>query len=82
MPSLLAYRPFIDPIELHELWFVLIVPLALFLSLAYKAVRVPDLSTLPRQVIIMTVQICFWMAALGLATYLFVQYVAPIIAPR
>ncbi len=79
---LLAYRPFLDPIELHELWFVLIVPLALLLSLAYKAVRVPDLAMLPRQVAIMTIQICFWMAMLGLATYLFVQYLAPVIAPR
>lgn len=82
MTLLLAYRPFIDPLDLHRHWFVLLLPMALFLSIAYKATRLEDLRELPKAVMVMTIQICLWMAALGLAAYLFVQHVAPIIAPK
>jgi hypothetical protein len=77
-----GYRPFIDPIDLHRFWFVLLVPMALLLSLAYKAVRVPDIKDLPRQVAVMTVQVVAGMIALGFASYLFVQYVVPAIVPK
>ncbi|CAG0964686.1 hypothetical protein PHYC_00919 [Phycisphaerales bacterium] len=80
--GLLAYRPFIDPIDLHKFWFVLLVPLAFFLSIAYKSVRLDDLKELPRAVVSMTIQICFWMVVLGVASYLFVQHLAPLIAPK
>ncbi len=79
---LLANRPFIDPIDLHRHWYVLLLPMALFLSIAYKAVRVDDLKDLPKAVAVMTIQICIWMAALGASAYVFVQYLAPMIAPK
>lgn len=78
---ILAYRPFIDPIDLHRFWFVLLVPLALFMSIAYKAVRVERAIDVPRAAAIMTIQVCFWIVALGIASYLFVQHLAPLIAP-
>jgi hypothetical protein len=78
----LAYRPFLDPLDVHNHWYLLIIPMALFLSLAYKAVRLPDLRDLPRQTLIMTLQVVFGMIALGLAAYLFVQHLAPLIVPR
>jgi hypothetical protein len=78
----LAYRPFLDPLELHAYWYLLLLPMALFLSLAYKAVRVEDLRDLPKQVLAMSAQIVLGMVALGFATYLFVQYVAPAIVPK
>ena len=40
----LAYRPFIDPLDLQRGWFILLLPLALGVSITYKAVRVEDLS--------------------------------------
>ncbi len=61
MTTLLAYRPFLDPIDLHRYWFVLIFPMAFFIALAYKAVRVPDLRTMPREVAVMTIQIVLGM---------------------
>lgn len=78
----LAYRLFLDPINLHTHWYVLLLPLALFMSIAYKSVRVSELKHLPRAVGVMTIQVCFWMAVLGLAGYLFVQHLAPLIAPK
>jgi hypothetical protein len=84
LPTLLtlAHRPFIDPIELHGKWYLLLIPMALFVSLAYKAVRVWDLRQLPRQVLAMAIQVILAMVGLGLAVYLFVELGLPIIAPK
>ncbi|GDX98211.1 hypothetical protein LBMAG48_06150 [Phycisphaerae bacterium] len=78
----LASRPFIDPIELHTQWYLLLIPMAFFASLAYKAVRVWDVKTLPRQVLAMTLQVILAMAGLGLAVYIFVEVALPLIAPK
>ena len=79
--NLLAYTPFIDPINAHRWWYLLLIPMALGISVAYKAVRIPELKDLPRQVIIMTVQIVIAMIALGAGAFVFVQYIAPRIVP-
>lgn len=71
--QVLAWRPFIDPLNLHDLWWLLLVPLALGISLAYKAVRVRDMRDLWRQVLMMTVQIVVAMVLLAVASYLFVE---------
>jgi hypothetical protein len=78
--SFLAYVPFIDPIDAisaDRLWYLFLIPMALGVSIAYKAVRIPDLKDMPRQVGIMTVQIVVTMIALGAASYLFVQHIVP-----
>lgn len=80
--SLFAYVPFIDPIHADHWWYLFLVPMALGVSIAYKAVRVPELKGLPRQVAVMTVQIVITMIALGAASYLFVQHIAPLIVPK
>jgi hypothetical protein len=77
----LAYTPFIDPINAHRWWYLLLIPMALGISVAYKAVRIADLKDFPRQVIIMTVQIVIAMIALGAGAFVFVQFVAPRIVP-
>jgi hypothetical protein len=68
-----AWRPFIDPIHAHDWWFLLLLPMAVFISIAYKAVRMPDLAGFWRQVAVMTVQIILGMLALAVAFYLLVQ---------
>ena len=40
--GVLAYRPLLDPLALHDQWYLLMLPLAVLLSLGYKAIRVPD----------------------------------------
>jgi len=78
---LLAYTPFIDPINVHRTWYLLIVPLALGIAMTYKAIRVGDLKHYPKQVLVMTVQIVGVMALLGLGSYLLIQHVVPRILP-
>ena len=76
------YRPFLDPLHLDHFWFLLIIPLSIFISLVYKSVRLPDLERLPKQVLIMTLQIITAMIAMGIAFYFFVEYILPRLAPK
>jgi uncharacterized membrane protein len=77
----LAWRPFLDPLNLHAYWWAFLAPLALGVSFTYKAVRVPDLAQLPKQTVIMTAQVIGVMILLGLASFLFLEYLLPVIAP-
>ncbi|MBX3365025.1 MAG: hypothetical protein KF866_09690 [Phycisphaeraceae bacterium] len=79
--AVLAYRPFLDPLDAHRFWWALLLPLALFTAMAYKAVRVPVLDRYWRQVGIMSLQIVIGMVALGFAFYLFTQIILPRVLP-
>lgn len=74
-----AWRPFIDPIDAHRVWYLLLVPMAWLLSMVYKAVRLPDLDRYWRQVGVMSSQIVLWIIALGAAIFVFIQFIAPLI---
>lgn len=76
-----GWRPFIDPMDAHRAWYLLLIPMALFISMVYRAVRLPDLSKYWTHVAILAGQIVFWIIALGGAIFLFIQYVAPLIVP-
>jgi hypothetical protein len=81
---LLAWRPFLDPLNLHAYWWAFLPPLALGISIAYKAVRLHDLHHLGeywRQVIVMTLQIIIAMVLLGVAMFLFLEVLLPALAP-
>ena len=70
----LAYIPFLDPINFfHTWWALLLLPLAFGISVIYRALRVPDLDLYWRSVGMMTLQIVFWMAALGVGLVVLVQ---------
>jgi len=81
MTWLLAYRPFIDPLDLHDAWFFLLLPLAFFVSMAYKAVRVPTMAGYWKQVLWMSAQIVLGMVGLGAAFYVVIEWLVPILAP-
>jgi hypothetical protein len=78
----LAYRPFLDPLPLQDLWFVLLIPVAALVSLAYKAVRVQDMKQLARQVVAMTIQVIAGMVLLGALLFVVITYLLPVIAPK
>lgn len=93
MSLVLAYRPFIDALSLHSVWFTMLVPLALFIAVTWRAIRLPDLigeDGRPRfpwkryltSVVVMTFQIVASMIGLGLLSYLLVQYAAPALVPK
>ncbi|MBU6413588.1 MAG: hypothetical protein KGS45_08940 [Planctomycetes bacterium] len=84
MNLLLSIRPFIDPIDpvfnVHQYWWVLLVPVCFFISMTWKALRAPDLSTYWRQVLIMTGQGVLGIVGLAAGLLIVVRWVLPLIA--
>lgn len=78
----LAYRPFLDPLPLQDLWFLLLIPVSFCVSLAYKAVRVQDMKQLPRQALAMALQVILGMVVLGALLFVVITYLLPHIAPK
>lgn len=74
-------RPFIDPMDLHGAWWFTLVPLALFVSIAYKAVRVTNVpsASYMKSVLMMTVQISVGMVVLAVALHALVEFIIPVI---
>lgn len=81
MIHLLAWRPFLDPLDLHEQWYLLLLPLALGISVAYKAVRLQTMEAYWRQVTMMTIQIVGGIVLLAIAAYVVIVVVLPRIVP-
>ncbi len=82
MPTLLplimlAYRPFLDPIDVDGWWWWLVIPLVFLISMVYKAIRVPTMRRYWRQVAKMTVQVMFVMALMCIGLYVIVLWAAP-----
>lgn len=80
--ALLAWRPFIDPINVHETWFLLLVPLALGISVVYKAIRVKTMDRYWFNVLLMTSQVVVGMIGLAIAFYVLVEVVVKQAAAR
>ncbi|MCU0688620.1 MAG: hypothetical protein MUE97_02610 [Phycisphaerales bacterium] len=68
-----AHRWFIDAMSIHDQWWLLIIPMALLIAVAYKAVRLKNLDRYWREVGLMTVQILLGMAALAGALWLLAE---------
>lgn len=80
MTLLTGYVPFIEPMNaLQPVWFLLIVPLAIGISMIYKAMRLTRLERFWGQVVLMTVQIILATAGLAVALAVFVQVVIPLL---
>lgn len=71
--------PFIDPMQIHSLVWITLVPLALLVSVAYKSVRVGEAA--PRALVIqsakMGAQILAGMLVLGVVIHIFLTFVVP-----
>jgi len=82
----MSWRPFIDPLNVvwpgaDNWWFLFLIPVSFGIALAYKAVRAKDMKRYPQEVVVMTGQIVLGMILLGVASYVFLQWVLPLIAP-
>jgi len=78
--ALLAYIPFLDPLDVfHDWWFLLVIPLAFGISIIYKAMRMASLQGYWRQVAVMTTQIVLAMIAGAILLTLFVELVIPLV---
>ena len=72
---MIAYTPFLDPLDLHDWWWLTIAPLALGISIVYKAIRVHDLKDFWLGVLVMTLQVLLGMVALAAGTYVLVEMI-------
>lgn len=78
MTTLVAYIPFLYPLNVfHELWYLLLLPLAFGISVIYKAVRLHTLERFWREVAVMTLQIVLAMIILAVALVVLVVWVVP-----
>lgn len=75
----LGYRPFLDPLNLHDHWFWTLIPLLLLTAMAYKGIRLADFK--PKrwmvQSAVMTVQLIILMAGLAIGLHLIVELFLP-----
>ncbi|MEE2819664.1 MAG: hypothetical protein VX615_03530 [Planctomycetota bacterium] len=78
---MLAWTPFLEPCNaLQSVWYLLLIPLSLGISLMYRAIREAVVSDYWRSVIIMTVQIVVVIAALGVGLGLVVEFLIPLLS--
>jgi len=74
MMMLLAYRPFIDPVETlahnsSEYWLWLLIPLVIAISVVYRGTKVRELRELPIAAAKLSFQILVIMAGLAVGLY-------------
>ncbi len=80
MITTVAYIPFLDPVHaLLDWWYLLLVPLALGISMIYRAIRMNNLDRFWRSAGIMTTQIVLAMAALAIALVILIRIAIPLL---
>ena len=77
----LAYRPFIDALSIHDQWYLLIIPMVVFVAIGYKAVRVSEMKGYWRNVFAFVVQVLGVMAVLAIAFTIVITVLVPMLAP-
>lgn len=70
-----SFVPMRDPLPVSLPTWVLLVPLALAIAVVYKAIKLDDLSTLPRQAAYLALQIVLFMVAAGVVLYVVTELV-------
>ncbi|MEM9374077.1 MAG: hypothetical protein AAGA55_10580 [Planctomycetota bacterium] len=72
---------FIDAIPMHDTWYLLIVPMVVFIAIGYKAVRCRDMGNYWRQVLVFIIQVLGGMALLTVAFMVTINVLVPLLAP-
>jgi hypothetical protein len=76
----LAWIPFLEPMPAsHRWWWLSIVPLALGVAMAWKAVRLASLEGYWAAVLRMTVEIVLAVVGIALGLFLLVQMLLPLL---
>ena len=68
MVVVLAWRPFLDPMPIEDMWLWFLIPLSLAVAVVYKAIKLPTLDRLWIESVYLGLQILGFMAlaAVGL----------------
>ena len=76
----LAWAPFLQPAPgVQHWWWLLVIPMALGVSMAYKAIRVQNLDQWPMAVAKMTLQIVAAVVGIAVGLYLLVIVLLPLL---
>lgn len=73
--TLLAYRPFLDPLPIDRYWLWFLPPLILLIALVYRTIKSDELSSLPRKAGYLAFQISVFMVLAGAALWLLLLFV-------
>ncbi len=71
--SLALYRPFLEPLRLDSYWLLLLLPLVLAIAVTYKTIKLDDLTDLPREAVVLAVQIIVFMFLAAAALWLLTE---------
>ena len=71
----MAFQLFHEPLPLERHWLLLVVPLVVVISVVYKAIKIDDLSYLPRQSAWLATQILFFLFLAEATLWLITEYV-------
>jgi hypothetical protein len=78
--QVLAWTPFLQPAPgAQNWWWLLVIPTALGVSMAYKAIRVHNLADWPKAVAKMSLQIIAAMVGIAVGLYLLVIVLLPML---
>ena len=70
---LLAWMPFIEPMNLHETWLLLLPPLVVGIAIVYKALKTEDLARLPGEALRLTLYIHLFMILIAAVLWTIVE---------
>jgi hypothetical protein len=74
----LAWIPILEPMPwAHRIWWLFAIPLALGMSMAWKAVRLPSLEHYWRAVFVMTGQILLTIVGIAVGLFVIVVLLLP-----
>lgn len=73
-----TWTPFLGPWHgLQPFWWLLVIPFAFLISVMWKAIRVPDMRTYWRHVLVMWTLILLGLVALGIALAILIDFGIP-----
>lgn len=72
---------FIDAVPVHDTWYLLIVPMVIFIAIGYKAIRCGNMDNYWRQVLIFIIQVLGGMVLLTIAFMITINVLVPLLAP-
>jgi hypothetical protein len=80
MTSLLAWTPFVQPAPgVTSWWWLLIIPTAVGIALAYTSIRSKTVAAIPREALVMTLQIIAAVVGIAIGLYLLVMVLLPVL---
>jgi len=72
---------FIDAVPVHDTWYLLIVPMIIFIAIGFKAIRCGDMTLYWRQVLVFIIQVLGGMVLLTIAFMIAINVLVPLLAP-